>query len=68
MPSFESVSDADRAKTEFAAAVRTGIDALMARCGYSRERAVGALLKKISRGSDSSSSSSIIKLKDEEIF
>lgn len=50
MPSRESVSEEMRAKTEFTAAVRTGIDALMSRCGYSRERATLALLKELNRG------------------
>ena len=51
MPSRESVSEAIRARTEFTAAVRTGIDALMGRWGYSRERATLALLKELNRGS-----------------
>jgi len=50
MPSRESVSEAIRARTEFATAVRTGIGALMSRCGYSRERATLALLKELNRG------------------
>ena len=67
MPSSESVSDAVRAKMKFATAVRTAMDDLMVRCGYSRERATNALLKKISRESDSSSSYSAINLKDEDV-
>lgn len=51
MPSRESVSEEIRARTEFATAVRQGIDALMGRCGYSRERATLALLKELNRGS-----------------
>jgi len=35
---------------EFSAAVRTGMDALMGRCGYSRERATMALLRELNRG------------------
>ena len=50
MPSRESVSEEIRARTEFATAVRQGIDALMGRCGYSRERATLALLKELNRG------------------
>jgi len=50
MPSRESVSEMIRARTEFTAAVRTGIDALMGRCGYSRERATLALLKELNHG------------------
>ena len=64
MPSRESVSDAIRARTEFATAVRTGIDALMCRCGYSRERATNALLKELNRGPECSSS---FKPTDEEV-
>jgi len=63
MPSRESVSEAVRARTEFATAVRTGIDALMGRCGYSRERAVLSLLKEINRGHGPDS-----KPTDDEIF
>lgn len=50
MPSRESVSGTIRAKMEFTTAVRTGVNALMSRCGYSRERAVSALLKELNRG------------------
>lgn len=63
MPSRESVSEAIRARTEFTAAVRTGIDALMGRCGYSRERATLALLKELNRGSGPD-----CKPTDDEIF
>lgn len=35
---------------EFSAAVRTGMNALMGRCGYSRERATMALLRELNRG------------------
>jgi hypothetical protein len=50
MPSRESVSETIRARTEFITAVRTGIEALMGRCGYSRERATLVLLKELNRG------------------
>jgi hypothetical protein len=63
MPSRESVSDEIRARTEFAAAVRNGIDALMGRCGFSRERATLALLKELNRGNGPD-----CKPTDEEIF
>lgn len=63
MPSRESVSDEIRARTEFATAVRQGIDALMGRCGYSRERATLALLKELNRGSGPES-----KPTDDETF
>jgi hypothetical protein len=63
MPSQESVSSEVRARTEFAAAVRTGIDALMTRCGYSRERAVHALLKELNRDTASEG-----KPTDDEVF
>jgi len=68
MPSRESVSEAIRARTEFATAVRTGIDALMGRCGFSRERATNALLKELNRGpADCSSLSSSSKPTDDEV-
>ena len=38
------------AKTAFAHAVTRGIDALMMKCGYSRERATATLLRELSRG------------------
>lgn len=63
MPSRESVSEAIRAKTEFTIAVRRGIEALMGRCGYSRERATLALLKELNRGNGPES-----KPTDDEIF
>lgn len=63
MPSRESVSDEIRARTEFAAAVRNGIEVLMGRCGYSRERATLALLKELNRGNGPD-----CKPMDEEIF
>jgi hypothetical protein len=50
MPSRESVSEEILARTEFTSAVRTGIDVLMGRLGYSRERATMALLKELNRG------------------
>ena len=50
MPSRESVPGTVRARIEFSAAVRTGVNALMSRCGYSRERAITALLKELNRG------------------
>lgn len=62
MPSRESVSEEVRAKTEFTTAVRNGIDALMGRCGYSRERATLALLKELNRGNGPES-----KPKDDEV-
>lgn len=37
-------------KAEFALAVRRGIEALMTHRGYSRDRAVNALLKEFNRG------------------
>ena len=46
-----SSSQAD-AKNEFTSAVRIGIEALMNRCGYSRERAITALLKELNRNND----------------
>ncbi len=55
MPSRESVSEEVRAKTEFTTAVRNGIEALMGRCGYSRERATLALLKELNRGTGAES-------------
>jgi len=66
MPSRESVPEEVRARTEFVAAVRTGIDALMGRCGYSRERAIHILLKEINRGQDSCSTWG--KPTDDEVF
>lgn len=47
MPSQESITDA---KERFIVAVMEGISVLMARCGYSRERATSALLRELSRG------------------
>jgi len=64
MPSRESVSETIRARTEFITAVRTGIDALMGRCGYSRERATLVLLKELNRGENGPDS----KPTDNEIF
>lgn len=63
MPSRESVSEEILARTEFTSAVRTGIDALMGRLGYSRERATMALLKELNRGNGTES-----KPTDDEIF
>uniref|UniRef100_A0A7S4EMM4 Uncharacterized protein n=2 Tax=Pseudo-nitzschia australis TaxID=44445 RepID=A0A7S4EMM4_9STRA len=63
MPSRESVPEDFRARTEFIAAVRTGIDVLMGRCGYSRERAINVLLKELNRGPDSMG-----KPTDDEMF
>lgn len=63
MPSRESVSEEVRARTEFATAIRNGIEALMGRCGYSRERATMALLKELNRGNGSES-----KPTDDEMF
>mmetsp|Transcript_14417 Transcript_14417/g.36218 ORF Transcript_14417/g.36218 Transcript_14417/m.36218 type:complete len:247 (+) Transcript_14417:460-1200(+) len=63
MPSRESVSEEVRAKTEFTTAVRNGIEALMGRCGYSRERATLALLKELNRGTGAES-----KPTDNEMF
>ena len=50
MPSRESVSEETRARKEFTTAVRKGIEALMSRCGFSRERATMSLLKELNRG------------------
>jgi len=44
------VSGTIRARMDFSAAVRTGMNALMDRCGYSRERATMALLRELNRG------------------
>jgi len=63
MPSRESVSEEIRARTEFTTAVRQGIEALMGRCGYSRERATLALLKELNRGNGPES-----KPTDDETF
>jgi hypothetical protein len=46
MPCEEGISDA---KAEFVEAVRTGVVALMAHRGYSRERATNALLREFNR-------------------
>eukprot|EP00536_Pseudo-nitzschia_multiseries_P011540 jgi/Psemu1/308321/fgenesh1_kg.399_\ len=67
MPSRESVPEEIRARTEFVAAVRTGIDALMGRCGYSRERAVNSLLKELNRGPESGAAT-WGKPTDDEVF
>ena len=41
------------AKTQFTLAVQIAIEALMNKCGYSRERATTALLKELNRSSSS---------------
>lgn len=63
MPSRESVPGTVRARMEFSTAVRTGIHALMSRCGYSRERAISALLKELNRGCGTD-----CKPTDDEVF
>mmetsp|Transcript_3600 Transcript_3600/g.7871 ORF Transcript_3600/g.7871 Transcript_3600/m.7871 type:complete len:265 (-) Transcript_3600:394-1188(-) len=68
MPSRESVSEAIRARSEFATAVKIGIDALMGRCGYSRERAANALLKELNRGTGPDNNGISSKPTDDEIF
>lgn len=47
MTASDSLSNA---KAAFAAAVAQGIDALMVKCGYSRERATATLLRELTRG------------------
>jgi hypothetical protein len=42
------------AKAEFVLAVRRGIETLMTRRGYSRERAINALLREFNRGAETS--------------
>lgn len=63
MPSRESVSEETRARKEFTTAVRKGIEALMSRCGFSRERATMSLLKELNRGNGPES-----KPTDDEVF
>jgi hypothetical protein len=53
-----SLSLLDVAKTQFTLAVQIAIDALMNKCGYSRERATTALLKELNRSSSTSTSTS----------
>lgn len=47
MPCNESITNA---KASFVGAVSGGITTLMQQCGYSRERAISALLREINRG------------------
>lgn len=42
-----------QAKSNFVASVQEGIEELMNRCGYSRERATHTLLRELGRGGDS---------------
>lgn len=50
-----------KAKAAFAVAVAHGIDSLMIKCGYDRERAIATLLRELSRGD-------LTQPSDEEIF
>mmetsp|Transcript_28801 Transcript_28801/g.44268 ORF Transcript_28801/g.44268 Transcript_28801/m.44268 type:complete len:257 (+) Transcript_28801:281-1051(+) len=58
MPCQESIADA---KAIFVSAVSEGIDVLMSRCGFSRERATSALIRELNRGETTRPS-------DEEVF
>jgi hypothetical protein len=46
------------AKTQFTLAVQIAIEALINKCGYSRERATTTLLKELNRSSNNSNSNS----------
>ena len=55
-------SSVSSAKAAFATAVTRGIDALMMKCGYSRERATVTLLRELSRGDSTQPSDEEVRL------
>ena len=63
MPCEESIADA---KATFVSAVSEGIDVLMNRCGYSRERATSALLRELNRGETTRPNDEEVSLEREE--
>ena len=46
----QTASTLDEAKSRFVETITDGVNELMQRCGYSRERATCALLREIGRG------------------
>jgi len=75
MATSSSQADANaNARNEFTSAVRIGIEALMNQCGYSRERAIAALLKELNRNNNKNNKNKNIgspynnKPTDDEIF
>jgi hypothetical protein len=51
------------AKTQFTLAVQIAIEALMNKCGYSRERATTTLLKELNRSSNNNNNNNNTKIK-----